>query len=123
MNESFSKNLNSALVHLADKIITHVSADAKTALEANNDMITSIISKMEEASKGVTGMVDDFNKNLNATYKKSKTILDNRVKGYHSSIANLFKLDGWRQVFFWLGMYGSIITPILLIILLILNWL
>jgi len=88
---------------MTDKMIAKVSADAKVALEANNATITSIIDTMLEASKGVTDMIDDFNKNLNATYKKSKTILDNRVKGYHLSMAELFKLDGWRQFFFWLG--------------------
>jgi len=108
---------------MTDKMIAKVSADSKTALEANNVTITSIIGTMQEASKGVMDMVDDFNKNLNATYKKSKTILDNRVKGYHTSMAQLFKLDGWRQAFFLLGMYGSIATPILLVILLALNWL
>jgi len=106
---------------MTDKMIAQISADAKVALEANNATITSIIGKMDEASKGVTDMVDDFNKNLNTTYKKSKTILDNRVKVYHTSMANLFKLDGWRQVFFWLGMYGSIATSILLLTLLVLN--
>jgi len=78
---------------------------------------------MDEASRSVADMVDDFIKNLNATYKKSKTILDNRAKDYHLSMAKLFKLDGWRQVFFWLGMYGNIVTPIVLIILLVMNWL
>jgi hypothetical protein len=29
---------------------------------------------------------------------------------------NLFKVDGWRQVFFWLGIGGSILTPIVLIV-------
>jgi len=102
-------------------MIVQVKADAQAALEANNATITNIISKMEEASKGVTDMVDDFNKNLNATYKKSKTILDNRAKEYRSSVAKLFALDGWRQAFFWLGIYGSIATPIVLFIMLLLN--
>jgi len=88
---------------MTDKMIAQVKADAQAALEANNATITSIINKMEEASKGVTDMVDDFNKNLNATYKKSKTILDNRAKEYRSSVAKLFVLDGWRQLFFLVG--------------------
>ena len=120
MNEVFSKNLNGVLTHMTDKMVAHVKADTQTALEANT---ATIIVNLTEASKGVTDMVEDFNKNLTTIYKKSKTILDSRVKGYHTSMANLFKLDGWRQVFFWLGMYGSIATPILLIILLVMNWL
>jgi len=108
---------------MTDKMIAKVSADSKTALEANNATMTSIIDTMLEASKGVTTMVDDFNKNLNTTYKKSKTILDNRAKDYRSSVTKLFALDGWRQVFFWFGIYGSIATPIVLFILLFMNWL
>jgi len=101
---------------MTDKLIAQVSANAKTAFNANCDTMTNIIKTMETASAGVTGMVEDFNKNLTAAYKKSKTILDNRAKAYHSSMDNLFKVDGWRQVFFWLGICGGILTPIVLIV-------
>ena len=116
MNEAFSQNLKSVLTTMTDKLIAQVSADAKTAFNANCDTMTNIIKTMETASAGVTGMVEDFNKNLNATYKKSKAILDNRAKAYHSAMDNLFKVDGWRQVVFWLGICGGILTPIVLII-------
>ena len=71
---------------------------------------------MKTTSAGVTAMIEDFNKNLQATYKKSKAVLDGRVKAYHTAMAYLFKVDGWRQVFFWLGICGRIATPIVLII-------
>jgi hypothetical protein len=116
MNEAFNRNLKSVLTTMTDKIIAQVSVDAKSAFNANCDTMTNIIKTMEIASTGVTDMVEDFNKNLNAAYKKSKTILDNRAKGYHSAMDNLFKVDGWRQMFFWLGICGGILTPIVLIV-------
>ena len=91
-------------------------ADTQIALEANTEAMTVIIKEMKTVSAGVTVSVKDFNKNLTAAYKKSKTILDNRAKAYHSSMDNLFKVDGWRQVVFWLGICGGILTPIVLII-------
>ena len=106
---------------MTNNMIANVSADVKIALEANNATITSVINTMLETSEGVTDMVDDFKKNLNATCKKSMTILDNRTKEYRSSVAKLFALDGWRQMFFWLGIYASIATPIVLFIMLFLN--
>ena len=114
MNESFSKSLNDALILTTDKLIAQVKADTLVALEANNDTITNIVESMKTASAGVTTMVEDFNKNLHTTYKKSKAVLDGRVKAYHTAMAYLFKVDGWRQVFFWLGILASISTPIFL---------
>jgi hypothetical protein len=76
----------------------------------------TIIKAMETASAGVTDNVEKFNANLSDKYKKSKTVLDNRAKAYHESMQNLFKVDGWRQMFFWLGISGGILTPIILII-------
>jgi len=75
-----------------------------------------IIKTMETAHKGVIDNVNIFNKNLNDTFKKSKTILDNRAKAYHTSMQNLFKVDGWRQAFFGIGLLSSILTSIVLII-------
>ena len=101
---------------MTDKLIAQVSADTKTAFNSSYDTMNNIIKTMEIASNGVTDMVEDFNKNLNAAYKKSKTILDNRAKSYHSAMDNLFKVDGWRQIAFWLGICGGILTPIVLIV-------
>ena len=117
MNESFSKSLSDALTLTTDKLIAQVKADAQVALEANNETITNIVESMKTASAGVNTMVEDFNKNLHATYKKSKAVLDGRVKAYHTAMAHLFKVDGWRQVFFWLGILGGIATPIVLVVL------
>ena len=114
MNEVFSKSLNDALTVVSDKLIAQVKEDARAALEANCNTMSAIIETMKIASDGVNDMVEDFNKNLNATYKKSKSILDNRANGYHLSMAKLFKVDGWRQVVFWMGVWGGIATPILL---------
>ena len=101
---------------MTDKLIAHVKADTKAALEANNKTMSNIITTMETTSKGFTDSIKAFNKNLNDTFKKSKTILDNRAQAYHSSMERLFKIDGWRQTLFWLGLCGAILTPIVLIL-------
>ena len=101
---------------MRDSLITQVSADTKTALEANADTMLGIIETMKIAQKGVSDSVKDFTKNLNEIFKKSKTILDNRAKLYHSTMERLFKIDGWRQILFWVGLFASILTPIILIL-------
>jgi hypothetical protein len=106
---------------MTDKMVLQVKVDSQIALEANNDTMNSIIGSMKKASKEVHEMVIGFNKNLNATYKKSKTILDGRAKGYHTAMAHLFKVDGWRQGVFWFVLWGSIATPIVLVIIMFLN--
>ena len=116
MNQTFSRNLNGVLTTTKDSLIAQITADTQIALEANTETITAIIKAMETASAGFTDNIKAFNKNLNETFKKSKTILDNRAKSYHTSMQNLFKVDGWRQVVFWLGIAGGILTPIVLII-------
>ena len=116
MNQAFSQSLKSVLTPMTDKLIAQVAADTQTALEANAEAMTVIIKTMESALAGVTISVKDFNKNLNDTFKKSKTILDSRAKAYYTAMQNLFKVDGWRQVFFWVGLTASILTPIVLII-------
>ena len=116
MNQAFSRNLNGVLSTTRDSLISQVVADTQIALEANAETMNDIIKAMETTSTGVTVSVKDFNKNLNNTFRKSKTILDNRAKAYHSSMQNLFKVDGWRQTLFWVGLLASILTPIVLII-------
>jgi len=116
MNQAFSRNLNGVLTTTTDKIITQVIADTQIALEANSKSMTAILKAMETASAGVTDNVKAFNKNLSDTFKKSRTILDNRAKAYHTSMQNLFKVDGWRQILFWVGLLASIFTPIVLIL-------
>jgi len=116
MNQAFNQSLNAVLAQTEDSLIAQVAADTQIALAANTDAMNAIIKAMETASAGVTVSVKDFNKNLNDTFKKSKTILDSRAKAYHTAMQNLFKVDGWRQAVFWLGIAGGILTPIVLII-------
>ena len=101
---------------MTDKLIAQVTADTQTALEANAEAMNAIIRAMKTASAGITNDIEKFNTNLTKKYEKSKTVLDNRTKAYHESMLNLFKVDGWRQVVFWLGICGGILTPIVLII-------
>ena len=84
------------------------------ALQANFDTMLSIIQTMEMTSSSVTDNAKTFAQKLNDEFKKSKGILDNRVKRYNSSMERLFTLDDNRKLFFWIGMMGSIATPILL---------
>ena len=116
MNQVFSRNLNGVLTTTTDKLIAHVIADTQIALESNAEAMNAIIKTMETASAGVTVSIKAFNKNLNDTFRKSKTVLDNRAKLYHSAMERLFKVDGWRQILFWVGLLASILTPIVLII-------
>ena len=114
MNQAFSRNLNAVLAQTRDSLIAQVAADTQIALEANAEAMNAIIKAMETASAGVTNDVEKFNANLIDKYKKSKTVLDNRAKAYHESMQTLFAVDGWRQVVFWLGIGGGILTPIVL---------
>jgi hypothetical protein len=47
---------------------------------------------------------------------KLRTTLDKRIKTYNSSVQRLFQVDGWQKGFFWAGMAGSILAPVLLIV-------
>ena len=116
MNEAFSQSLKSVLTPMTDKLIAQVTADTQTALEANAEAMNAIIKAMKTASAGVTNDIEKFNTNLTKKYEKSKAVLDNRAKAYHTSMQNLFKVDGWRQVIFWVGLWAAILTPIMLII-------
>jgi hypothetical protein len=86
MNQAFSRNLNGVLTTTRDSLIAQIDADTQIALEANAETMTAIIKAMETASTGVTDNVKDFNKNLNDTFNKSKTVLDSRAKAYHTSM-------------------------------------
>jgi len=48
--------------------------------------------------------------------KKLRIRLDSSIKVYNESIKGLFKLNSWREFFFWVGIYCAIVTPIFLII-------
>jgi len=82
-----------------------VKADTAVALKAHIQAMDNTVRRMEQTSASVTGYE-----------KELKTTLDKRVKAYKSSINQLFKLDGWRDMLFWAGLAGGILTPIILII-------
>jgi len=81
------------------------------------------MSAMEEAVQGhiVTmdtayAKIEQASTKMTDYDKKLRTKLDSNVKIYNESIRRLFKLDGWRDLLFWLGTTGGIVTPIVLII-------
>ena len=116
MNEVFSKSLSDVLTITTDKLIAQVKADTDTAMKANVQNVASIVETMKMASTNVANKVIDFEKKLDAALKRPQTTLDNHIKSYRDSMKKLFKVDGWREVFFWAGLWGSIAMPILLVL-------
>ena len=116
MNEAFSKSLSDVLTHVSDKLIAQAKEDFNTALSDNIKTVESILEVTKIASDGVSDRVNDFNKNLTLALKKPKITFDNHVKGYHAAMKKLFKVDGWRKKIFWVGLFSSILTPIVLLI-------
>ena len=109
INAVFSKSLNDVLSLTSDRLIEQVTADVDTAIKANIKALNNATARMEQTADRVTNFEGQL-----------KTTLDKRVKAYDSSIKNLFQLNDKRELFFWLGMGGAILTPIVLIISLIL---
>ena len=101
---------------MGDKLIAQVIGDTKAALDANTDTMLAIIETMKIASDGLTESIEDFTKNINDEFKKSKAILDNHVKRYNSSVEKLFMVDTKQKRFFYLGIFGGIATPFVLFV-------
>jgi 2-oxoglutarate dehydrogenase complex dehydrogenase (E1) component-like enzyme len=115
-NQSFSQSLNAVLTATTDKLISQVKADTIIALQEH-------MATVSEAIQGHTTIMDTaYTKIETAAAKvigydtKLKATLDKRIKAYNSSIQRLFQVDGWQKGFFWAGIAGSILTPIMLII-------
>jgi hypothetical protein len=107
MNETFSKKLNDVLTHTHGKLAKQLKNDVDVAINANIEALENNVTKMETAADRVTAYEKDL-----------KASLDKRIKSYRESIHQLFKLNDWREMLFWLGMAGAILTPITLL----LNW-
>ena len=105
MNDTFSKSLNDVLIRTSVKLTAQVKKDVDAAMKANIQAIDKTVQRMEQTAAKVT----DFENKL-------KSNLDKRIKAYNYSIQRLFKLNGWRELLFWAGMAGGILTPIVLII-------
>ena len=105
MNESFSKNLSDVLTHTNGKLAAQLKTEVSTAIKANIQAMENTVKSMEQTVASVTGYE-----------KELKITLDKRIKAYNASIRQLFKLDDWRDLFFWAGTAGGILTPIVLII-------
>ena len=105
MNEAFSNSLNAVLIHMSDELTAHVKKDVDTAMKANIQAMDKAVQRMERSADSVT-----------IFESKLKSGLDKRVKAYNASIQRLFKLNSWRELIFWAGMAGGILTPIILLI-------
>ena len=105
MNATFSKSLNDVLSHTSDRLLAQLKADVDTAIKVNIKALNTATSQMEQTTA-----------NVSSYEGKLKTNLDKRIKAYDSSIKKLYQLNDGREWFFWMGMLGSIITPIVLIL-------
>jgi len=104
---------------MTDKIIDQLKTDYETAQNNNVNIVNSILETVETASTNITTKTDSFTKKLTSVFAKSKKDIDSHAKVYDSSVKRLFQVDGWRKLFFWLGIWSSICTPIVLIIIFI----
>ena len=109
MNTKFTKNLSDAITLTSDKLLAQVKSDVDIVIKANIKALNTATSQMEHTIANVTNYEG-----------KLKTNLDKRIKAYDSSIKKLYQLNDGRELFFWVGMLGSIITPIVLLLNLIL---
>jgi len=91
--------------HTNGKLAAQLKTDVNSALKANIVAMETAINRMNKTAARVT----DYEKDL-------KTTLDKRIKAYKGSINQLFKLDSWREMLFFVGTATSILTPIVLII-------
>jgi len=87
------------------KLAAQLKVDIDIALKANLVAMETAINRMNETATRVT----DYEKDLKST-------LDKRIKAYKGSVNQLFKIDSWREMFFFVGTATSILTPIVLII-------
>ena len=115
-NELFSKEINAALVTVGDKLVASVTEDTKKALNENANTMLAIIENMKVASDGLTNSVTDFTKKINDVFKASKTKLDSRVAQFNKSVQNMFNMDTKEKRIFYLGVFGGIATPVVLIV-------
>jgi len=90
---------------MSDELTVQVKKDVDTAMKSNIQAMDKAVKRMEQTVANVS----DFEGKL-------KNNLDKRIKAYNASIQRLFKLNGWRELFFWSGMAGGILTPVILII-------
>ena len=116
MNQSFSQNLNAALAHASDEIISRITADTSVAFDKNIEIMSDIIKTMELASQAITDSTTIFSNNLKTAQSKAKANLNKHTTDYKESINRLFKLDGWRYWLFWMGVMGGILTPVVLVV-------
>ena len=93
-----------------------VKQDFDTAQNHNADTLKDILESVQNASRDFATKVAAFDTKLESAFKRSKSILDSHTKNYRQSINKLFSADGWRHVFFWMGIWSSIAMPILLLL-------
>jgi len=105
MNEAFSKSLNAILIHTSDKLTAHIKNDVDAAMKANIQSMDKAVQRMEHSAANVTVFEG-----------KLKSGLDKHIKAYNASIQRLFKLNSWRELLFWAGIAGGILTPVIMLI-------
>ena len=126
-NQLFSKSLNEILIEVVDKLVEQVKNDTVTALNGNmsamnnavDENLTNMRSVVIEHIESILEahkLMQECNKQVVDYDKSLKTKLDNSIKKYNTSITRLFQLNNKEKLYFRLGIFGGIATPVVLIV-------
>jgi len=100
----------------ADKVADMSATYIDTALESHTKVIDGIINKYESTFEALADHVDDNSDKLKKYGEMLQSRLDKSAKSYNSSIENLFIVNSKQKLFFVLGIFGGIATPIVLLV-------
>ncbi|MCL2574577.1 MAG: hypothetical protein FWE34_08515, partial [Defluviitaleaceae bacterium] len=115
MNQVFSQSLNDVLTDTAGKLIEQVQTDTATALQNNITNINNASKKHIAVIDTAFTKIEKANTTITNYDKRIKTQLDNSIKTYKETMRRFFKMEGFREFFFWIGIIASIVTPIVMI--------
>jgi len=101
---------------VVDKLSVQIKGDTDIALQSHMAAIDTAFKKYQRSMDSVTSNIDGAVDRLTKYDKTLKANLDKNVKSYRASINGLFQLNDTREKVFWLGMFGGIATPIMLML-------
>jgi len=126
-NQLFSKSLNEILIGVVDKLVEQVKNDTVTALNSNMSAMNSVVDENLANMRSVViehiesileahKLMQECNQQVIDYDKSLKTKLDNSIKKYNTAITRLFQLNNKEKLYFRLGIFGGIATPVVLIV-------
>jgi len=101
---------------VVDKLSVQIKGDTDIALQSHMTAIDTAFKKYQRSMDSVSSNIDGTVDRLTKYDKTLKANLDKSVKSYRVSISRLFQLNDTREKLFWLGMFGGIATPIMLVL-------